>query len=220
MNQLSSSDYTVSYAIGTWSNGAAPVTATIKGKGNYSGSVKLQNLFTVTARNLKDFSIEVSSVTYSGKALKPAVTFTDKATGKTVDLKLNTAYSVSYKNNKDIFSVSKKQPQLTVKVKGKGWITDDADKATKSRDLKFTIDQAEITKADVADVVFQTFRGKALKPKVTIKVNGRKLKEGKDYELLYDKNGKRSGTTTATISIRGKGNYFTRKPIEKTFVIK
>lgn len=220
MNQLSSSDYTVSYAIGKWLNGAAPVTATIKGKGNYSGSVKLQNLFTVTARNLKDFSIDVAAVTYNGKALKPAVTFRDKTTGKTVDLKLNTAYSVSYKNNKDIFSVSKKQPQLTVKVKGKGWITDDADIATKSRDLKFTIDQAEITKADVADVVFQTFRGKALKPKVTIKVNGRKLKEGKDYELSYDKNVKRSGTTTATIRIKGKGNYFTRKPIEKTFVIK
>lgn len=220
MNQLSSSDYTVSYTIGKWLNGAAPVTATIKGKGNYSGSVKLQDLFTVTARNLKDFSIDVASVTYNGKALKPAITFRDKKTGKTVDLKCNTAYSVSYKNNKDIFSVSKKQPQLTVKVKGKGWITDDADITTKSRELKFTIDQAEITKADVQDVVFQTFRGKALKPKVTIKVNGRKLKEGKDYELSYDKNVKRSGTSTATIRIKGKGNYFTRKPIEKTFVIK
>lgn len=218
VNQLSSSDYTVSYTIGKWSNGVAPVTATIKGKGNYSGSVKLQNLFTVTARNLKDFSIDVSPVTYNGKALKPAVTFRDKTTGKTVDLKLNTAYSVSYKNNKDIFGVSRKQPQLTVKVKGKGWITDNADPATKSRNLNFTIDQAEITKADVADVVFQTFRGKALKPKVTVKANGRKLKEGKDYELTYDKNVKRGGA--ATISIKGKGNYFTRKPIEKTFVIK
>lgn len=55
---------------------------------------------------------------------------------------------------------------------------------------------------------------------MTIKVNGRKLKEGKDYELTYDKNIKRSGTNTATITIKGKGNYFTRKPIEKIFVIK
>ena len=68
--------------------------------------------------------------------------------------------------------------------------------------------------------MFQTFRGKALKPKVTIKVNGRKLKEGKDYELTYDKNIKRSGSNTATVTIKGKGNYFTRRPIEKTFIIK
>lgn len=220
MNELSRSDYTVTYSIGKWTDGKAPVTATIKGKGNYSGSVKLQNLFTVTARNLNDFSIDVSPVTYNGKALKPAVTFRNKETGKIVDLKLNTAYSVSYKNNQNIFSVSGKQPSLTVKVKGNGWITNNADLSTKSRTLNFTINQAEITRADVGDVVFQTFRGKALKPKVTVKVNGRKLKEGKDYELTYDKNMKRSGTSTATVSIRGKGNYYTRTPIVKTFVIK
>lgn len=219
-NQLSGSDYTVTYAIGKWSNNAAPVTATIKGKGNYSGSVKLQNLFTVTARDLRKFSIDVSSVTYSGKALKPAVTFRDKTTGKTVELKLGTAYTVTYRDNVNIMAVSTKQPKLTVKVKGKGWITDNADDTTKSRTLNFTIDQAEITKADVADVVFQTFMGKALKPKVTVKVNGRKLKEGKDYELTYDKNAKRSGSSTATVSIKGKGNYFTRKPIVKEFIIK
>lgn len=220
MNELSRSDYTVTYSIGKWAEGKAPVTATIKGKGNYSGSVKLQNLFTVTARNLKDFSIDVSPVIYNGKALKPAVIFRNKDTGKIVNLKLNTAYTVTYKNNINIPGVSKKQPTLTVKVKGKGWITDNADSATKSRILNFTIDQAEITKADVGNVVFQTFRGKALKPKVTVKVNGRKLKEGKDYELTYDKNMKRSGTSTATVSIRGKGNYYTRTPIVKTFVIK
>lgn len=218
LNELSSSDYTVTYAIGKWTNdGKAPVTATIKGKGNYSGSVKLPDLFTVTARNLKDFSIDVTPVTYNGKALKPAVIFRDQK-GKVVDLKLNTAYSLSYKNNKDIMGVSKKQPTLTVKVKGKGWITDNADPDTKSRTLKFTIDQAEITKADIEDVKFQSFLGKALKPKVTVKVNGRKLKEGKDYTLTYSKNVKRGGA--ATVKITGKGNYFTRKPIEKTFVIK
>ena len=216
IKELPSSDYTVTYKIGKWENGAAPVTATVKGRGNYSGSVKIPELFTVTARKLDELSIDVSPVTYNGKALKPAVIFRDKVTGKVVDLKLNTAYSVSYKNNKDIFGVSRKQPVLTVKVKGKGWASD----SEKSRELNFTINQAEIIKTDVEDVVFQTFKNKTLKPKVTIKVNGRKLKEGKDYELTYDKNIKRSGTNTATVTIKGKGNYFTRKPIEKIFVIK
>lgn len=216
IKELSGSDYTVSYKIGKWENGAASVTATVKGRGNYSGSVKIPKLFTVTARKLDELSIDVSPVTYNGKALKPAVTFRDKVTGKVVDLKLNTAYSVSYKNNKDIKGVSGKQPVLTVKTKGKGWTSD----SEKSRELNFTINQAEIIKTDVEDVAFQTFKNKSLKPKVTIKVNGRKLKEGKDYELTYDKNIKRSGTNTATITIKGKGNYFTRKPIEKIFVIK
>lgn len=216
VKELPGSDYTVKYTIGKWANGAAPVTATVKGRGNYSGSVKIPDLFTVTARNLNEFSIDVSPVTYNGKALKPAVIFRDKATGKVVDLKLNTAYSVSYKNNKDIKGVSGKQPVLTVKVKGKGWTSD----SEKLRELNFAINQAEIIRTDVDDVVFQTFKGKALKPKVVIKVNGRKLKEGKDYELTYDKNVKRSGSHTATVTIRGKGNYFTRRPIEKIFVIK
>ncbi|MCM1233249.1 MAG: glycosyl hydrolase 53 family protein [Ruminococcus flavefaciens] len=217
---LASGDYTVTYAIGKWKNGVAPVTATIKGKGNYSGTVKLPNLFTVTGRYLNDFNIEVSSASYNGKALKPAVTFRKKDDGKVVDLKLNTAYSVTYKNNKDTMGVSKKQPELTVKVKGNGWFTDNADPTTKSRTIKFTIDQTEIAKANVEDVKFQSFLGKVLKPKVTVKVNGRKLKEGKDYTLTYENNGKRSGTSTATVKITGKGNYFTRKPIEKSFVIK
>ncbi len=218
--EMTSSDYSVTYSIGKWKDGSAPVTAVIKGKGNYSGSVKLTNLFTVTARSLKDFSIDVSSVTYNGKGLKPAVTFRNKTTGKVVDLKLNKAYSVTCQNNKDTIGVSGKQPKLIVKVKGSGWKTDSTDPDTKSRTLNFTINQAEIVKADVSDVKFQSFLGKTLKPKVTIRVNGRKLKKGKDYELTYENNGKRSGTSTATVRITGKGNYFTRKPIEKTFVIK
>lgn len=218
--EMTSSDYSVTYSIGKWKDGSAPVTAKIKGKGNYSGSATLKDLFTVTARSLKDFSIDVSSAAYNGRGLKPAVTFRNKTTGKVVDLKLNTAYSVTYQNNKDTIGVSGKQPKLTVKVKGSGWKTDSADPDTKSRTLNFTIDQAEIAKADVGDVKFQSFLGKTLKPKVTIRVNGRKLKEGKDYELTYENNGRRSGTSAATVRITGKGNYFTRKPIEKTFVIK
>lgn len=217
--ELAAGDYTVSYKVGAWAEGKAPVTVIIKGKGNYSGSVKFESLFTLTERELDKLSIEVAPVTYNGKALKPAVTFYNE-NGKAVDLKLNTAYTVSYKNNKDSRAVNRdpdRQPTVTVKVKGKGWKTS-GDPATRAWKKEFTIGQAEITRADVGDVVFQTFLGKALKPKVTIKVNGRKLKEGKDYTLTYSRNVNRGGT--ATVTVTGKGNYFTRKPIEKSFVIK
>lgn len=219
--ELSSGDYTVSYKVGAWKDNKAPVTVTVKGKGNYSGSVKFDNLFTLTARNLKDLNIDIVPVTYNGSALKPAVVFYDKETGKAVDLKLNTAYTVSYKNNKDTAVVNKnpeKQPEVTLKVKGKGWITDKNDSTTTTWSKKFVIGQAEITSADVEDVVFQSFLGKALKPKVTVKVNGKKLKEGKDYVLTYSNNVRRG--SKATVRITGKGNYYTSEPIQKVFVIK
>lgn len=219
--ELSSGDYTVSYKVGAWKDNKAPVTVTVKGKGNYSGSVKFDNLFTLTARNLKDLNIDIVPVTYNGSALKPAVVFYDKETGKAVDLKLNTAYTVSYKNNKDTAVVNKnpeKQPEVTLKVKGKGWIIDKNDSTTTTWSKKFVIGQAEITSADVEDVVFQSFLGKALKPKVTVKVNGKKLKEGKDYVLTYSNNVRRG--SKATVRITGKGNYYTSEPIQKVFVIK
>ncbi|MDE7183100.1 MAG: hypothetical protein K2O40_01215, partial [Lachnospiraceae bacterium] len=111
-----------------------------------------------------------------------------------------------------------KQPEVTLKVKGKGWITDNNDAATTTWSKKFVIEQAEITSADVSDVVFQTFLGKVLKPKVTVKVNGKTLREGKDYTLTYSNNVRRG--STAAIQIIGKGNYYTSEPIRKVFVIK
>ncbi len=88
--ELSSGDYTVSCKVGAWKDDKAPVTVIVKGKGNYSGSVKFENLFTLTARSLKDFNIDIAPATYNGSALKPSIVFYDKNTGKLVDLKLNT----------------------------------------------------------------------------------------------------------------------------------
>lgn len=219
--ELSSGDYTVSCKVGAWKDDKAPVTVTVKGKGNYSGSVKFENLFTLTARSLTDLNIDIAPAAYNGSALKPAIVFYDKSTGKLVDLKLNTAYSVSYKNNKDTAVVNTnpdKQPEVILKVKGKGWKTDRNDPATTTWSKKFVIGQAEITSADVGDVVFQSFLGKAVKPKVTVKVNGKTLKEGRDYLLTYSNNVKRG--SKAALQITGKGNYYTSEPIRKVFVIK
>ena len=234
-------DYTVTYKVGKWEDKydtdeesgepkftghTASVDVTIKGKGNYSGSVTLKNVFELSARELKDLTVEVTdgSAVYTGKALKPAVTFSmpDKDGNlKTVNLKLGTAYTVSYKNNKNAaLATANKAPEVTIKVKGGGWITT-SDKDTKQTTVKFTIDQAEITKADISDIAIQTYKGKELKPAVTVKVNGRKLKAGKDYVVTYSNNIKRTNdVTTGTVTIRGIGNYYTRTPLDKTFVIK
>lgn len=232
MHTLSTNDYRVSYQIGTWEEKKAgdetvryaPVSATISGKGNYSGSVKIKNIFTLTALDLRELTIEVDQAVYTGKAVKPAVSFS-KADGTVLDLKPGTAYTLSYKYNKEATSSqTTKAPEVTVKVKGKGWIIDKtsaaAKKETGGRTLHFTIDQAEIVKADVTDIALQSYRGKALTPAVTVKVNGRKLTVKKDYIVTYSDNVQRSGTRIGTVTIYGRGNYFTRNPIVKSFVVK
>lgn len=240
---LEKGDYTLSYAIGKQKKVSVtkggvteevvylPVTVTLKGKGNYSGSVKYENLFSLRARKLEEFTLSAAPVTYNGKALKPEIIFRENATGKSVNFKLGVAYTVSYRNNtdatdnpKNITSSGRKATQITVTVKGKGWVTTQ-DVKTKKRILPegsakeaFRIERAEITRACVGDVVFQTFLGKTLKPKVKVKVNGRTLKEGRDYTIKYDENIRRG--MAGKVTITGKGNYFTRTPIEKRFVIK
>lgn len=234
---LKKEDYALSYRAGTPRKTAGgitylPVTVTLTGKGNYSGSVKFENLFALQARELADFNITVASATYSGKAVKPEVIFRDKTTGKVAAFKEGVAYSVSYRNNtdatdnpKNVTGNKKKVTLVTVTVKGNGWVVNNSDINTKkivigteNEKEAFRIERAEITKACVGEVVFQTFLGKPLKPKVKVTVKGRTLREGTDYEIKYDENVRRGESGKVTIT--GKGNYFTRKPIERTFVIK
>ena len=55
-----------------------------------------------------------------------------------------------------------------------------------------------------------TYTGKKINPKVTIKFNGVKLSK-KNYKISY-KNNKKKGT--ATIIIKGKGNFVGKKKIK------
>ncbi len=229
---LSTSDYQVSYQIGKWEDRkvgdetvrSAPVHATITGRGNYSGKVRIKDVFTLTALDLRTLTMEVAPASYTGRAVKPEVTFS-KADGTVLDLKPGAAYTLSYRYNRDATSASTvRKPEVTVKVRGNGWFIDKTSAATRkdtsARTLSFTIDQAEIVKADVADIALQNYKGKALTPALTIRVNGRKLSAKKDYTVTYSDNVLRSGTRVGTVTIYGKGNYFTRSPIVKTFVIK
>ena len=61
----------------------------------------------------------------------------------------------------------------------------------------------KLTKAKIS-VSNKTYTGKAIKPTVTVKYSGKKLKKGTDYTVSY-KNNKKIGTATAII--KGKGKY-------------
>ena len=132
----------------------------------------------------------VKDQTYTGKALKPAVTV--KYGSKT--LKQGTDYTVSYKNNV-------KPGTATVTVTGKGDYTGSA-KATFR--ILVPLSKCKLT------VKSQTYTGKALKPAVTVKYGSKALKKGADYTVSY-KNNKAVGV--ATVTVTGKGGYTGTKKV-------
>lgn len=202
-------DYTVTYKNNVKAGSEA--TVVIKGKGNYSGSVTFKNAFEVLERNMDDLVVTISPVTYTGKAIRPEITFVDKNTGVQVYLKKGTAYSVSYRNNTNVAGKgSSKIPTATIKEKG---MRLEGDKQTKT--IPFTIIAATITEKCIKDIPAQTYRGKAVTPSVKVTVNGKTLKAGKDYVIQYSDN---DGVGCATAQIIGIGNY--SGTVQKQYVIK
>ncbi|MBR3316829.1 MAG: RICIN domain-containing protein [Atopobiaceae bacterium] len=72
---------------------------------------------------------------------------------------------------------------------------------------KTAIDTAEIT------VATATYTGSPLEPAVTVKLSGKTLVRGTDYELAFSNN-KNAGT--ATVTVTGKGDYEGVKPVSWT----
>ena len=115
--------------------------------------------------------------------------------------------------------------------KSSGWIVDKADsigvKGSKHKECavcKKVLETAEIPalsriSISKASVTLSTstyaYDGKAKKPGVTVKLNGKTLKNGTDYTVSYSNNTK---VGTATVKITGKGNY--TGSVSKTFKIK
>lgn len=141
-------------------------------------------------------TLDQTAFTYTGKAVKPAVTITDS--NKT--LKSGTDYSVGYKNNVNAGTA-------TITVTGKGGYSGTVRET-------FKINKASLAKAAVTLPSVKVWTGWALTPVPTVKLNGKTLKKGTDFTLAF-KNNKNVGT--ATVTITGKGNY--AGTIKKTFRI-
>ena len=115
--------------------------------------------------------------------------------------------------------------------KSSGWITDKAAsigvKGSKHKECtvcKKILETAEIpalsrisiSKASVTlSTSIYAYDGKAKKPGVTVKLNGKTLKNGTDYTVSYSNNTK---VGTAKVTIKGKGNY--TGSVSKTYSIK
>lgn len=185
-------DFTLTYQNNV-NKGTAKVY--IKGKGNYAGSCSLT--FSITARPVSTLKITVPSVTYNGKAQKPAVT----VKYNNYKFKNGADYTLSYKNNTKIGTA-------TVTVKGKG-------KLSGTKSVTFKINAKPIKNAVITYNNSLTYNGSTLSPAVTVKYGNATLKKNTDYTVAYSNN---VNAGTGTITITGKGIY--GGSVKKTFTIK
>ena len=173
-------DYTVAYSNNV-NIGIATITVT--GKGDYTGTAS--GTFYISPASVTNALVAAPDQTYTGSALKPAVTV--NLNGKT--LVSGTDYTIAYSNNTEVGTA-------TIVVTGKGNFTGTATGT-------FNISPASIVGASVT-AANQTYTGSALEPTVTVKLNGKTLSLGTDYTVAYSNN---TEVGTATITVTGKGNY-------------
>ena len=174
----------------------------VKGSKHKECTVCKKVLETAEIPALSRISISKASVTlststyaYDGKAKKPGVKV--KLNGKT--LKNGTDYTVSYSNNIKVGTAK-------VTITGKGNYTGSVSKTYSIKN--------NFKKATVSGISTKAFTGKNITQSITVKYNGKTLKNGTDYTVSYSNN---KSIGTATVKITGKGSY--TGTVTKTFKI-
>ena len=174
----------------------------VKGSKHKECTVCKKVLETAEIPALSRISISKASVTlststyaYDGKAKKPGVTV--KLNGKT--LKNGTDYTVSYSNNTKVGTAK-------VTITGKGNYTGSVSKTYSIKN--------NFKKATISGISNKSYTGKNITQSITVKYNGKTLKNGTDYTVSYSNN---KSIGTATVKIAGKGSY--TGTITKTFKI-
>ena len=164
----------------------------VKGSKHKECTVCKKVLETAEIPALSRISISKASVTlytstyaYDGKAKKPGVTV--KLNGKA--LKNGTDYTVSYSNNTKVGTA-------TVKITGKGNYTGSFSKTFKIKN--------NFKKATISGISNKSYTGKNITQSITVKYNGKTLKNGTNYTVSYSNN---KNIGTATVKIAGKGSY-------------
>ena len=174
----------------------------VKGSKHKECTVCKKVLETAEIPALSRISISKASVTlststyaYDGKAKTPSVTL--KVNGKT--LKKDTDYTVSYSNNTKVGTAK-------VTITGKGNYTGSVSKTYSIKN--------NFKKATISGISNKSYTGKNITQSITVKYNGKTLKNGTDYTVSYSNN---KNIGTATVKITGKGSY--TGTVTKTFKI-
>lgn len=209
-------DYSLTYVnnieVGTGTaiiSGIATASETL----GYTGQVKVNfsivhtaDSYPLTQITRDHVSLEGTEFAYTGKAIEPKVTV--RVGDKT--LTAGKDYSVEYSSNIAVGTAA-------VTVKGIATATENGG-YTGEVTLNFTIthtsDTYPLTQIKDTDVTMEGTRfpytGKAVEPRITVKVGGKTLTAGKDYSLTFQNNVE-PGTATAIIrgiaTATGTGGY-------------
>lgn len=173
---------------------AGKATIVVTGESGYTGRQEIE--FTINPASLTGAAITVANQTYTGSALKPAVTV--KVGDNTIAAE---NYDVAYTNNINAGTA-------TVTITGKDNYAGTASKT-------FTIAKASISKASVTGVANRYYTGKArTQTGLKVTVAGKAL-SASNYSVKYANN---KNVGKATLTITGQGNY--TGTITKTFIVK
>lgn len=215
---IEGTDYTVSYKSNAAAGNAAAMT--IKGKGNFTGSVVKG--YMVTVQNLSNMTVKPADKVYQAKAniYKTTVRVYDTngkqlSAGKDFDRNVIYTYSALPRDQKvvtvdnterkvgdpvdpkDIIPYGTKI-KVTVNAAGSNY--------TGTAEGVYSITRADISKAKVT-VPTQTYTGKAIEPtekEISVLMNGMPV-SAEEYEIISYTNNINKGT--AKLTIQGKGNY-------------
>ena len=195
---VGSSNYTLKYENNI--NAGTNARVTFIGKGDFKGTVT--KTFTISRKPIGGTTIHLNPSTfrYSGSANQPEV----EITHGTRTLKNGTDYRiVEYKNN---IAAGKG----SVVIEGLGNYCDRKEKL-------FVINQKEISKGDATLNAYTfAYTGSAIKPVLTVKVDGKLLKAGTDYKITgYSDN---VNVGKAALTLEGINNY--KGTVTKNYNIK
>ncbi len=183
------SDYTLTYK-----NNVEPGVATIiiAGINNYSETKEIDFDIYKTSLSKAIVTLSQTSYVYSGEAYEPEVTV--ELNGQT--LTKNTDYTVAYEDNTDAGTAY-------AVITGIGLYEGTLYKEFSIAPL--ALDNAEMTSANL------TYARTSLYPSVTVTLNGKTLKEDKDFYL--DWKGTIQNAGSYTITVTGFGNYTGTKEV-------
>lgn len=177
----------------------------ISGKGpNYKGTysipfeIKQIRLSTATIKPLWDPRVPFAptgyapDVNYNGKARKPVpyIYYLDEGYENSVYaskllVKLNNkVFSIKYTNNKKI---SEEGARFILKPKKLSNFSVAKDQPVKL-EYKYGIVKGDLSEASIAAVSAQTYKGLKVTPRPAVKLNGTRLKEGRDFVFEYADN--------------------------------
>ena len=216
---VDAANYTVTYSNNTNVASAADKkapTATIKGKGNYTGTVKVAFDIAPLELAASDLNILLADIKDNKKAIteaniKPTIKYANPVTKKTVILKKGTDYAVEY-----VRDIVNDNQQADIILKGNYANEEPITVPFRIYDTQTTMNASDFT-AEVYDADL-IYTGAKLTPQVVVKDTTtveRILTEGKDYTVSYSNNVNSCDinapgvnvTKLPTVKITGKGLY-------------